>query len=139
MRSSPLEISRSPTSARRNVDFPLPFGPTKANYLAALNCGGEVSDKGASLYSERDIPGDNDLVTASLCHVEPEAHGTAFLRGRTAEPRHSAQTLASSFRLLRILTGDIASDVVFFFSDHLALLVGRPLLTESSFFALSDE
>src|SRR3981081_2554417 len=119
--------------------FSTSVGANKPDYFAALNRGGEISDEGAPFHSQCDIPSDDHLVTASLRHVKPEAHGTAFLRCRAAQPRHSAQAFASSFCLLRILTGNGASDVIFFVRDDLPLLVGRPLLTESSFFALSDE
>src|SRR4030081_1439566 len=90
--------------------FSTSVGADKPDYFAALNRGGEISDEGAPFHSQCDIPSDDHLVTASLRHVKPEAHGTAFLRCRTAQPRQSVQTLASPFGLLRILTRNVAPD-----------------------------
>jgi hypothetical protein len=111
----------------------------EAYNFTALDRGREVLDQGSPFNLDGDVLCDHHLVATSLGHIDPEAHRVSLFRRRAAESRQPIEAFASSLCLFCILTGDVAPDVVFLFSDHLALFVGSPLLAQSALFSLCDE
>ena len=80
---------RSPTSARRNVDFPLPLGPTKPTTSPLWIVLVKFLDQRSTVDGDRDVRGDRLPGRRLAPDVESETHSTAFFGSRAREPRHA--------------------------------------------------
>jgi hypothetical protein len=80
----------------------------------------------------------NHLIASPLGDIEPERH-RSFRPDRRTKSRQAREEFPPALRLTRVLSGEIATDVVLLAGNELLLLVERALLGEPALFTLSHE
>ena len=89
-------------------------------------------------HTHRDVIRFDHAITAAIAGVEPQRHHAVAANGRR-EARHACQQLAPPLGLTRVLSGEVARDVVHLRRDLRLLLVELPLLREPALLALLHE
>jgi hypothetical protein len=137
-RITPPETGWVPTIARTSVDFPEPFGADESNTIAPHQRGRNASQQNTTVDIHSGVLGGDHAIPTTLADIEADGHGVA-VGERRAETRKPVETLPPPFRLLAVLPGDVASDVVLFRRDATLLLIELTLLAQTRQRPLLDE
>ena len=115
-----------------------PVRPDQAEDVPSMKGAGEPRDEDALPDVHLHVTRTHDDIATAVPRVEPQRHRILILGGRT-QARQALESLPTPLGLLRVLSGDVARDVIRFGGDLLLLLLVRPLLREAPFGALDDK
>ena len=106
-----------------SVDLPEPFGPSSPSVSPRISVAFRSSISTRSSTPIVACSAEIHAIAAAFGDLEANRHRAVFA-DRRAQTRHALETLASPLRLLGVLSGEVARDVVLLARD-LSLLLDR--------------